>query len=183
MENYIGEIRAFGGNYAPEGWALCNGNSLSISENSTLYALIGTTYGGDGVTYFNLPNLCGRVPVGTGQGTGLPTNYTLGQTAGTENVTLKVENLPSHSHNFMASNVDATTNIPANNYLAAPVDTSAHNANLGLYLPQSTTPLVIDTIDPNSISSTGNNLPHENLMPYLTINYIIALTGIFPQQA
>lgn len=180
VDCYVGEIRAFAGNYAPEGWALCNGAILSVQQYETLFSLIGATYGGDGQTTFALPNLCGRTPVGKGQGTGL-SNYNLGQTGGAEMVTLSVANLPAHSHPVNVSTEDANTNSPAGNYLAAPVAATGTSAVV-MYMPETATQFAKAPLDDNSISvSVGRGGAHTNLMPYMTISYIIALTGLYPQ--
>lgn len=177
MDYYVGEIRAFAGNFAPVDFVLCNGASLAIAEYQTLYALIGTTYGGDGVTNFNVPNLCGRIPVNVGQGTGLASTYALGKTAGAENVTLQTANLPAHNHAVNAVASAATTNVPQNNYLATPGTASGTAV---LYLPSSAKGATVAPLDPTSLFNTGGGQPHPNLMPYLTINYIIATVGIYP---
>ncbi|UUZ81310.1 tail fiber protein [Paenibacillus sp. P26] len=164
-EPYLGEIRMFGGNFAPVGWALCDGSTLSISENDALFALIGTTYGGDGETTFNLPNLSGRIPLHMG------TNYGLGQMAGTETVTLIQNQLPVHTHGVSAQSQSGTSNSPANAVWAQSTitqfTTSVDGTN-GMY--------------PGALSPVGMNQPHDNMMPYLVINFIIATQGIFPQQ-
>lgn len=186
MDNYLGEIRIFAGNYAPVGWALCNGSLLSISAESTLFALLGTTYGGDGVNTFGVPDLRHRLGLNQGQLAG-GQNYTLGQMAGTQNVTLLQNNTPAHTHSIIASNSVATTGDPTNNFLA---QTNGDNStvqppypDVKLYttlpLPAGpTTPNVL--LDPAALSMTGATLPHDNMMPYVCINFIIALTGIFP---
>jgi microcystin-dependent protein len=176
-QNFLGEIRMFGGNFAPRGWAFCHGQSLSIAQYDALYSLIGTTYGGDGQTTFNLPDLQSRIPVGQGQGPGL-TPRVLGQTGGTEEVTLTVAAMPAHAHLFNASTATASSpnvsgNIPAT--LDAPhqfytVASQGHPDPTPIQLAGST------------IQSAGNGMPHENLMPLLCVNYIIALEGIYPSR-
>ncbi|MFM7022293.1 MAG: phage tail protein [Flavobacteriales bacterium] len=181
MEAILGEIRTFAGNYIPDGWALCNGAMLSVNDNQQLFALIGTTYGGDGINNFALPNLCGRSAVNTGQGTGSNYNYALGQTAGSENVQLTASQLPLHNHSINASTSNANTNVPTNNYLAAPVDSSTAAAALLLYLtPNNPADFAKSAMDASALSSYGGNQPHQNLMPYTTVNFIIATSGIFP---
>ena len=166
---FIGEIRMFAGNFAPSGWAFCNGQEIPISENDALFTLIGTTYGGDGESTFKLPNLQSRIPVHQGQGGGL-TNRTLAEMGGAEQVTLTTQQMPSHNHAMVASlNTGGSAN-PQGQLLAAGTNVSffraiAPNANMA----------------PNIISPVGGSQPHENLMPYLCINYIISLFGIFPQ--
>jgi microcystin-dependent protein len=186
MDNYIGEIRLFAGTYAPNGWAFCNGALISISTNEALYTLIGTTYGGDGVNTFALPNTGVKVVLNKGQ---LPggENYTMGETAGVQNVTLTTPQIPMHTHSIIATTSAATTGAPANNFLAA---TNGNNSvitppypDVKLYttlpLPSGpTSPNV--TLDNSALSLTGGSLPHDNMMPYVCINFIIALYGIFP---
>jgi microcystin-dependent protein len=166
---FIGEIRMFAGNFAPAGWALCNGQLVPISENDALFTLIGTTYGGDGQETFALPNLQSRIPVHQGQGPGL-TNRPLGEMAGVESVTLTTQQMPVHNHALVASqNVGASSN-PQGQLLAAGTNVQffraiAPNANMAA----------------NVITPAGGSQPHDNLMPYLCINYIISLFGLFPQ--
>lgn len=169
---YIGEIRMFGGNFAIQGWSFCNGASLPIAQNDVLFNLIGTTYGGDGVNTFNLPNLLGRIPIHQGQGAGLQ-NYVLGQQGGVETVTLTVAQLPPHSHGALGSASGAAVSSPSN----------ATWGNSGLannsFVPGSSANAVMNA---GSIGMTGNNLPHDNILPFLAINFIIALVGIYPTQ-
>jgi microcystin-dependent protein len=161
-EPFIGEIRMFAGTFAPVGWFLCQGQTLAISDNQTLYALIGTTYGGDGVTTFQLPNLSSRVPVHQTSG------YPLGQTGGAESVTLTSQQLPVHSHTALAASTAATTAAPAAAYPAAWQD------------EQFTPGVGTTAMAPAAISLTGGGLPHDNMAPYLAMNFIIASVGIFP---
>jgi len=174
MEPYVGEIRMFAGNFAPAGWALCNGATLSIAEYDLLFMLLGTTYGGDGQTTFKLPDLTGRIPVHTGTNVTTGTNYVLGQQSGTENVTLVSNQLPAHTHLANANGVQAaaTSESPTNNvwgFAANPITNYTNQT-------PNTTMLA------NTISPVGNNMPHDNMMPSLAINFIIALYGIFPPQ-
>jgi microcystin-dependent protein len=165
---YVGEIRLFAGNFAPNGWALCQGQLVDIADNDTLYNLIGTTYGGDGQTTFALPDLRGRVPVHQGQGPGL-SSRTLSQTGGTENVTLQTGQTPSHRHAVHASTAAATVATPSDAALA--VTTAAS------YGPSP----AATTMAASAIGSVwGSSQPHENMAPTLTVNYIISLYGIFP---
>jgi microcystin-dependent protein len=166
---YVGEIRMFAGNFAPLGWMLCQGQLLPISENETLFNLIGTTYGGDGQQTFGLPDLRGRAPIHQGGG------FVIGQNGGFENVTLNIAQLPSHNHLAAASGsgnvVDPTDAVwstdPGGN-------TAAYTTP-----PQGTPP----TLASNAIgSSTGGAQPHDNMQPFLAVNYIISLFGIFPSQ-
>lgn len=172
QEPYIGEIRMFAGNFAPRGWALCDGQLLSISQNTALFSIIGTTYGGDGQTTFALPDLRGRVPVHAGHGPGL-TNKNLGQKGGEETVTLTVNEIPSHSHTaqLFADSTVATTDKPES---ALPARNAASTPQYGA-IPN--TRLSNSSI---SVYNTGGNQPHPNMQPYLTVNFIIALQGIFP---
>jgi microcystin-dependent protein len=179
MTPSIGEIRAFGGNFAPRDWALCQGQLLPISEFNVLFTLLGTTYGGDGVNTFALPNLQGRLIANQGQGAGR-TNRILGEQGGAETVTLQTLNLPSHNHSVMASTNGGNANVPTNNYLAAPLNVTKPTDNMQLYMVNTFTGKTIVPLNSTTVVNTGGNLPHENLMPYLTINYIISLAGVFP---
>ena len=167
-DQYVGEIRMFSGTYAPIGWLLCNGQLLNISQYEALYTLIGTTYGGDGRSTFAVPDLRGRVPIHMGSG------YTLGQMAGTEKVTLTASQMPAHTHIPNASNVAATSISPANAFWAT---SSASNV-----APYSTT-APNTTMNPAMISSVGGNQSHDNIMPFLTVSFIIATEGVFPSQS
>jgi microcystin-dependent protein len=164
---YVGEIRMFGGNFAPAGWMFCDGALLSIAENETLFQLIGTTYGGDGQTTFGLPDLRGRVPIHQGQGPGLQ-NYTLAQTGGVESVTLTQNQVPIHTHTPQASNTGASDN-PANNFWA--------NTTTGK--PFSAAPPTVQ-MNAGTITAMGGSQPHDNMIPFLCVSYIISLFGIFP---
>ena len=190
MEAFLSTILVWPPNFAPNGWALCAGQLMSISQNTALFSLLGTTYGGDGITTFGLPNLQGRVPVGAGQGSGL-SPYNLGDNGGVESVTLGINTIPQHSHSatqnlsvsLPAVTTTGTTNQPGPSVApAAPTDAARNpvniysnatpNQNLGK-------PSISGTI---SIGLTGNGLPHENRQPYLAVNYIIALQGFFPSR-
>jgi microcystin-dependent protein len=169
-EPFIGQITIFGGNFAPRGWAFCNGQLLSIAQYSAVFALLGTTYGGDGQTTFALPNLQGRVAIGFGNGPGLSPRA-LGQSGGEENHTLVVTEMPAHQHTFAvaASNEAATANRPGGNILAEGTIYSA--------------PTAADaTLGGVSAQTVGGSQPHNNMQPYLAVNYIIALEGIFPSR-
>lgn len=167
---YVGEIRMFAGNFAPLGWYFCNGQLLSISENETLFQLIGTTYGGDGQQTFAVPNLQSRVPIHQGTGPGLSTRQ-MGEAAGTETVTLATNQIPNHTHAFLASQ-DANTVLNAQgNVIGTPLTATpffAATPNLPL--------------SSQSITPVGGSQPHENMQPYLCINFIISQFGIYPQQ-
>lgn len=171
MNPYIGEIRMFGGNFAPVGWAFCNGQLLSIAENDALFNLIGTTYGGDGQTTFALPDLRGRIPLHMGTGAGL-TNRILGEMAGTETVTLTPNQLPVHAHPFIGTSASASATSPANGLVASPSD-------IDLYRPGSTPSAALA---PNAVSPAGGSQPHDNTQPFLCVSFIISLYGIYPSQ-
>jgi microcystin-dependent protein len=166
---YVGEIRMFGGTFAPAGWALCQGQLMPILENETLFNLIGTTYGGDGAETFGIPDLQGRIPVHVGQGPGITQNYQLGEKAGSESVTITAQTTPIHTHTLIGSTANATDPNPAGNILAS-------STVLKPYLVDFTN----NNLASSSVSIVGGNQPHTNLMPYLCINFIISLFGIFP---
>ena len=171
MTAYVGEIRMFAGNFEPAGWAFCDGRLVPISENDTLFIVIGTTYGGDGQETFALPNLQSRIPIH--QGTGPDgTTYQLGEMAGVESVTLTTQQIPNHTHpHGCSTGAGANTSDPTN-AIASKADLSQYSSSA----PDSQlgTPALNSDI-------AGGSQPHENLMPYLTINFIISLFGIFPQ--
>lgn len=160
---YVGEVRMFAGNFAPAGWMFCEGQLLPISENETLFQLIGTTYGGDGESTFALPDLRGRIPIHQGNG------FILAETGGAEEITLTVSQIPAHSHPFLAS-----TNVSQ--------DTSPLNKTVGqsgsalLYIQDVTD----SNMSPQAVGSVGGSQPHTNFQPYLCVNFIISLFGIFP---
>jgi microcystin-dependent protein len=190
MNNYLGEIRLFGGNYAPVGWAVCNGALLSIAQNDALFSLLGTQYGGDGITTFALPNLKVRIAVGTGQisPSGGSNNYILGEAAGVQDVTIISTSMPSHTHALMAVNTAATTGDPTNNMIAItngnnntdPTPYPDVNLYTTLPLPNGGTTIPNALMDPAELTPAGNSQPHNNMMPYVTVNYIIAIYGIYP---
>jgi microcystin-dependent protein len=167
---YVGEIRMFGGNFAPAGWAFCNGAPMPISENETLFQVIGTTYGGDGQETFNLPDLQSRIPVHQGSGAG--TTWTIGQSGGEESVTLNTNQIPIHTHQAFGSTDPATTTQVQNSVPASVTAAGTVNA-YGVLSPF--TPL-----DPSTLAPVGGSQPHENLQPYLCISFIISLFGFFP---
>lgn len=178
---YVGEIRVFAGNFAPQGWAICDGTLLPISNNETLYSLLGITYGGDGQTTFALPDLQGRVPIGSGQAPGL-SNYVLGQKAGRESVTLTKFNMPTHTHTaaLVVNNQNTTTVLPSNN---------SSIAISGMYSGRSFIPfLTYTTAAPDvtlqtiTTNTAGNSSPLELTPPRLGLNYIIALYGVYPSR-
>jgi len=160
---YVGEIRMFAGNFAPAGWMFCSGQLLPISQNETLFQLIGTTYGGDGQSTFALPDLQGRLPIHQGSG------FTLAQTGGVESVTLTVQQIPAHTHTFQASANNASVANAGGNVLAQTPTFTPYIA-----LPANS------ALSPNAIGQTGGSQPHDNFQPYLCVNFIISLFGIFP---
>jgi microcystin-dependent protein len=162
---YVGEIRMFAGNFAPAGWMFCEGQLLPISENETLFQLIGTTYGGDGQSTFAMPDLRGRLPMHQGNG------FILAETGGAEEITLTVNQIPAHTHPMLASADQATTLNAQSNILGATLTATPY-----ITLPP-TTPL-----SPQSVGPVGGSQPHTNFQPYLCINFIISLFGIFPSQ-
>ncbi|HET8942902.1 MAG TPA: tail fiber protein [Rudaea sp.] len=160
---YVGEIRMFAGNFAPAGWMFCEGQLLPISENETLFQLIGTTYGGDGQSTFALPDLRGRIPLHQGNG------FILAEIGGAEEVTLTVSQIPAHSHPLVATSSPGSAGAPQGSVLA--------KTTTGfLYINEAPT----DTMAAQSISSTGGSQPHNNFQPYLCVDFIISLFGIFP---
>lgn len=161
QDQFLGEIKIFTGNYAPKGWAFCNGQLLSINQNQALFALLGTTYGGNGITTFALPDLRGKISVGMGN-----TNA-LGQQGGSTTVTLNLNNLPAHSHTIPGSTIAGTTAVPTNAVMA---NTGANDKE---YTNASNTTM-------NATGITGSNIPINVMQPYTTVSYIIALQGIFP---
>lgn len=168
---YVGEIRMFGGTFAPVGWAFCNGQLLAISENETLFNLIGTTYGGDGQETFGLPNLQSRVPVHQGQLQG-GSNYVLAEMVGQETVTITTQQLPQHPHTLVASGDFGNSAAAVNNVLATLSGGTTKSA-YGTAGP-------IGTLDPSSIGPAGGSQPHDNTQPYLAIAFIISMYGIYP---
>lgn len=165
---FVAEIRMFGFNFAPTGWAQCNGQLLPLSQNTALFALLGTFYGGDGKSTFALPNLMGGSPVHQGQGSGL-SEYFLGQQGGTEAVTLLVSEMPVHAHSFTASEEVVNEATPANFFYGAGETRYAVPNNVTQMAPQ-------------ALSPAGGSVPHNNLMPYLVVNFCIAMQGVFPQR-
>jgi microcystin-dependent protein len=167
---FLGEIRMFGGNFAPAGWAFCNGQLIAISQNDALFALIGTTYGGDGQQTFALPNMQSRIPIHQGQGAGL-SNYVQGQSAGVESVTVTVAQLPSHIHTTQASTAATGSSNPTGNFWASSAATKQYGPSSGAVMSA------------QAMGLTGGNQPHENRMPLLAVSFIIALEGIFPTRS
>ncbi|MDP2313790.1 MAG: tail fiber protein [Pseudomonadota bacterium] len=175
MEPFIGQLMLVGFNFAPKGWAFCNGQLMSIAQNTALFSLLGTTYGGDGITTFALPDLRGRAPIHFGQGPGL-SNYVQGEVTGTESVSLLTTNLPAHTHAIVANNGTGNTNSPEGAFLAgygssAPPEGPYTNAS-----PNT-------TLSPGSVAPTGGSQPVGILNPLLVLNWVIALEGIFPSRS
>lgn len=168
-EPFIGEIRMVGFNFAPRGWALCNGQLLSIAQNTALFSLLGTTYGGNGQTTFALPDLRGRVPLHFGQAPGL-SPYQIGQAGGSETVTLLLPQIPAHNHGLLASNSEADNATPDGRLLAQAREVTYTSGTANTQM------------NPQAIAPTGGSQPHPNLQPYLTINFVIAVQGIFPSR-
>jgi microcystin-dependent protein len=161
---YIGEIRIVANTYAPAGWMLCEGQLLPISENDTLFVVLGTTYGGDGQETFALPDFRGRIPVHFGNG------VTLAETGGVEEVTLTINNMPAHSHAILGSSAAGQSSNPGNNVLATPTG--------NIYNPGTN----MVNMGPQGVAPVGGSQPHTNFQPYLCLNYIISLFGVFPSQ-
>lgn len=170
-ERFIGEIRMFAGNFAPEGWEFCNGQILPIQQNSALFSLLGTTYGGDGYRTFGLPNLQQRVPIGVGSAPGLNQRW-LGQKGGEAAVTLSEQQIPMHTHSRVASGAVASGNSASNAMLAKTI-----SPNPPYHEPTNLRPL-----GPGALGQSGGSQPHNNLQPYLTVSFIIALTGVYPMR-
>ena len=169
---FVAEIRIFPFNFAPKGWAFCDGQILPISQNTALFSLLGTTYGGDGKSNFALPNMQGNAPMHPGQGPGLSL-HDLGETGGSDTVTLLESEVPSHPHALMATSDTADVEGPG------PTVTLARSTGGFIYkMPASTPPLT--PLGDNTIAPAGGDQPHNNLMPYLTLNFCIALQGVFP---
>lgn len=166
MEGTIGEIRLFAGNFAPRAWAFCDGQLISIAQNTALFSILGTTYGGDGRTTFALPDLRGRAPIHAGHGPGL-SDYRLGQRSGAETVTLTVNQMPSHNHPVSTSSEDADAKLPSAGFLT----------NGGAYARQAT-----QTALPAYIGNVGGNQPVSVIQPVAVLNYIICMQGIFPSR-
>jgi microcystin-dependent protein len=167
---YVGEIRMFAGNFPPNGWMFCEGAPLPISENEVLFQLIGTTYGGDGEETFNLPNLASRVPMHMGTGPD-GTTYQIGEMAGTEQETLSVQQIPSHSHPFTCSTSGANQTDPTGHVLG-------EQGTINLFLVDAPN----QSMNASSVTPAGGSQPHENTQPFLCINFIISLFGVFPSQ-
>ena len=198
MDPFIGQIIMFAGNFAPRDWAFCDGQLLPISQNQSLYSILGTTYGGDGRTTFGLPDFRGRVPIGQGQGNGLTTRR-MGEQIGIEEVTLSTAQMPIHSHaakttisgssvtaKLKASSAEGTTNVPLNNYLAMPTNIARSSVNM--YGSSADVEMANDAIEidvsglsgETTVNQTGGNSAHDNIQPSLAMNYIICVNGVYP---
>lgn len=172
-EAFMGEIRPFVGSYAPANWRLCDGSSMSVSEYQALFSLLGTQYGGNGTTTFNLPDLRGRVPIHSGPGVGL-TNHVTGANGGTEMVNLSIAQLPAHSHSVaVVANTVANSQNPANTYFSAvPSPYVAYVSNTDMAAQ--------NTLDARVVQSSGSSQSHNNMMPSVVLTYIICIVGLFP---
>jgi microcystin-dependent protein len=171
QDAFLGEVRMFAGTFAPRGWAFAHGQLLSISQNTALFSLLGTTYGGNGQTTFALPDLRGRAPIGWGQAPGL-TPRNLGEVGGSENRTLTTQQMPFHNHALVASNAPATSSKPSAGQALAAIQ------GAGAYAAVAPNTM----LSPQSVGLAGGSQPFDNMPPYLGVNYIIALEGIFPSQ-
>ena len=170
-EPFIAEIRIFAGNFAPRSWAFCNGQLLQISQNTALFSLVGITYGGNGQETFGLPNLQGRAPMHPGRGPGLIPRR-VGEQGGVETVTLTEAQMPTHSHNIDTGS-DANSTSPDGNYLGQPRSAQIYH----------TSPTTTTSLANGAITSVGGSQPHNNMQPYLVLNFIIALQGLFPSRS
>jgi len=171
MDPFVAEIRIFPFNFAPKGWAFCDGQLLPISQNTALFSLLGTTYGGDGKSNFALPDMQGNAPMHKGQGPGLSL-HDLGETGGSTTVTLLTTEIPAHSHTAMASAADGTSRLPPGQLLAT-----------GVGIGQYAAPGALTQLALNALTPAGGDQPHNNMMPYLTLNFCIALQGVFPPRS
>ena len=201
MEPFIGQIIMFAGNFAPRDWAFCQGQTLAISEYTALFSIIGTTYGGNGRTTFDLPDLRGRAPIGQGQGNGL-TSRIMGEQIGIEDITLSTAQMPIHSHaaettisgssvtaKLKASSAEGTTNVPLNNYLAKPSNIGLQSINMydssaDIEMASDAIEIDLSAVTANTTSDdTGGNSAHNNIQPSLVMNYIICVNGVYPSRS
>jgi len=171
MDPFVAEIRIFPFNFAPKGWAFCDGQILPLSQNTALFSLLGTTYGGDGKSNFALPNMQGNAPMHPGQGPGLSL-HDLGETGGSDTVTLLESEIPSHSHGFMASQADGISRLPEANLVANMIGVNGYAV-----------PGPVVSMNTNGIALAGGGQPHNNMQPYLTLNFCIALQGVYPPRS
>ena len=169
MDPFVAEIRIFAGNFAPKGWAFCDGQLLPLSQNTALFSLLGTTYGGNGKSNFALPDLQGRAPMHPGQGPGLSL-HDLGENGGSETVSLLESEIPSHGHQLRAVGDVGDVNLPQNNSMARSQGSSVYNT--------ATTPTVL--MSSSTLTPAGGDQPHNNMQPYLALSFIIALQGVYP---
>ncbi len=174
-EPFLGEIQIYSFNFPPKGWSICNGQLFSIQQNAALFALLGTTYGGDGITNFALPNLQGQAAISSGQGPGL-SNYNLGQVGGEATHTLSISELPVHSHSLGVSTSAADQATPVGNHVLAKAEADNYESFA------SAVPMGTSNSGNQAIGNTGGNQPHSNIQPYLVLNFCIALSGIFPSR-
>ena len=201
MDTFIGQIIMFAGNFAPRDWAFCDGQLLQISQNQSLYSILGTTYGGDGRTTFGLPDFRGRVPIGQGQGNGL-TSRIMGEQIGIEDITLSTAQMPIHSHaaettisgssvtaKLKASSAEGTTNVPLNNYLAKPSNIGLQSINMydssaDIEMASDAIEIDLSAVTANTTTDdTGGNSAHNNIQPSLVMNYIICVNGVYPSRS
>lgn len=168
MDPFVAEIRIFPFNFAPKGWAFCDGQILPLSQNTALFSLLGTTYGGDGKSNFALPDMQGNAPMHPGQGPGLSL-HDLGETGGSDTVSLLESEIPSHSHGFIASQADGINRLPATNLAANMIGVNGYAA-----------PGTIVNMADQALTPAGGDQPHNNMQPYLTLNFCIALQGVYP---
>ena len=201
MEPFIGQIIMFAGNFAPRDWAFCQGQTLAISEYTALFSIIGTTYGGNGRTTFDLPDLRGRAPIGQGQGNGL-TSRIMGEQIGIEDITLSTAQMPIHSHaaettisgssvtaKLKASSAEGTTNVPLNNYLAKPSNIGLQSINMydssaDIEMASDAIEIDLSAVTANTTTDdTGGNSAHNNIQPSLVMNYIICVNGVYPSRS
>ncbi|HYM59680.1 MAG TPA: tail fiber protein [Thermoanaerobaculia bacterium] len=168
MDPFVAEIRIFPFNFAPKGWAFCDGQILPLSQNTALFSLLGTTYGGDGKSNFALPDMQGNAPMHPGQGPGLSL-HDLGETGGSETVSLLESEIPSHSHGMLASNADGIDNSPSGEFFA-------NGVGIGNFAPVAN----IVQLNDNFLTPAGGDQPHNNMQPYLTLSFCIALQGVYP---
>jgi microcystin-dependent protein len=172
MDPFVAEIRIFPFNFAPKGWAFCDGQLLPLSQNTALFSLLGTTYGGDGKSNFALPDMQGNAPMHPGQGPGLSL-HDLGETGGSDTVLLLESEIPSHNHNFLVSNQQSDVKQPTS------TTSLARSVGATPFVTGSSSPALVQ-MNFQSLTPTGGNQPHNNMMPYLVLNFCIALQGVFP---
>jgi len=180
MEPFLGQITLYACNFAPYGWLQCQGQILPIQQYAALFSLLGTNFGGNGTSNFSLPNLQSTVPIGQGQGAGL-SDYVMGETGGSENVSLTLSTMPAHSHPMLAYTATATATNPAGALTAKGPSSGGHGGGDATTLYSTTAPNV--ALAPGSVGPAGGNIPHSNLQPLLALNWCIATTGVFPTRS